>query len=102
MPAVVVNHLRFDRPVDEVAPIVADRFPPVFDAQPGFHAFYFVKEADDRAVVVIVWDTPEAAVAGAKVIGPTLFDELIVPRLAGPQERSVGPALVVHHRSHPA
>jgi hypothetical protein len=100
MPAVVVNRLHLSHPVDEIAPSIAERFPPVFDAQPGFHAFYFVKEADDRAVVVIVWDTPEAAAAGAQVIGPTLFDELIVPHLAGPQERTVGPALVVHHRSH--
>jgi hypothetical protein len=100
MPAVVVNHLRFDGPVDEVAPTIAERFPPVFDEQPGFHAFYFVKEADDRAVAIIVWDTPEAAEAGAKIVGPTLFDEFIVPRLAAPQERTAGPALVAHHRRH--
>jgi hypothetical protein len=100
MPAVVVNHLQLSVPVDELAPLVAERFPPVLDAQPGFHAFYFVREAADRAVVVIVWDTPEAAAAGATVVGPSLFDELIVPRLAGPQERVAGPALVVHHRSH--
>jgi hypothetical protein len=99
MAAVVVNHLRFSIPVDEVAPTVAERFPAAFDAQPGFHAFYFVKEADDRAVVIIVWDSAEAAAAGSAAIGPTVFDEVIVPSLAGPQQRTVGPALVTHHRS---
>jgi hypothetical protein len=100
MPAVVVNHLTLNVPVDELAPMVAERFPAVFDEQPGFHAFYFVKEADDRAAAIIVWDTPEAAEAGARVIGPTLFDEFIVPRLAAPQARTAGPALVAHHRRH--
>jgi hypothetical protein len=98
MTAVVVNHMRFNVPVDELVPVVTERFLPAFDAQPGFHAFYFVREADDRAVVVIVWDSPEDAAAGSAALGPTVFNDVVVPRLAAAQERTVGPALVSHHR----
>jgi hypothetical protein len=99
MPAVVVNHMRFNVPVDELVPVVTERFLPAFDALPGFHAFYFVKEADDRAAVVIVWDSVEDAAAGSAALGPTVFDEVVAPHLAAAQERTVGQALVTHHRS---
>jgi hypothetical protein len=94
MSAVVVNHLHLTIPVDDLTPIVEREFGPVFQAQPGFERFYLVKAGDDHAIVIIVWTDGAAAAAGAAVIGPTLFATHLVPVLAGPQERSVGPAVV--------
>ncbi len=94
MSAIVVNHLHLTIPVDELAPTVEREFGPVFRAQPGFERFCLVKAGDDHAIVIIVWADAEAAAAGAAVIGPTLFATHLVPVLAGPQERAVGPAVV--------
>ena len=44
--------------------------------------------------MIIVWADAEAAAAGAAVIGPSLFATHLVPVLAAPQERAVGPAVV--------
>ncbi len=94
MSVVVINHLHLTVPVDDLAPVVEREFGPVFRAQPGFERFYLVKAADDHAIVVIVWADAGAATAGAAVIGPTLFATHLVPVLAEPQDRSVGPAVV--------
>jgi hypothetical protein len=94
MSAVVVNHLHLAIPVDELAPLVEREFGPVFRAQPGFERFQLVKAGDDHAIVIIEWTDADAAAAGAAVIGPTLFAEHLIPVLAAPQERSVGPAIV--------
>ncbi len=96
MTAVVVNHLQLSIPADAFAETVAREFPPAFDAQPGFERFYLVKEAEDRVTVVIVWSSPEAAMAGSAAIGPTVFNDHVIPVLAAPQARVAGPALVVH------
>lgn len=94
MSTIVVNHLHLTIPVDELAPIVEREFGPVFRAQHGFERFYLVKAADDHAIVIIVWADAEAAAAGAAVIGPSLFATHLIPVLAAPQERAVGPAVV--------
>jgi heme-degrading monooxygenase HmoA len=96
MTAVVVNHLQLAVPADVFADTVAREFPAAFDAQPGFEAFYLVKTAEDRVTVVILWASPEAAAAGSAAIGPTVFHDHVVPVLAAPQDRVVGPAVVVH------
>jgi hypothetical protein len=94
MSAIVVNHLHLTVPVDELAEVVEREFGPVFRAQPGFERFYLVKADVDHAIVIIVWSDGEAAAAGAAVIGPSLFAAHVIPVLAGPQERSAGPAVV--------
>lgn len=94
MSVVVINRLRLTVAVDDLAPIVEREFGPVFRAQPGFERFYLVKVEEQAAAVVIVWADGAAAAAGAAVIGPTLFNDHLIPVLAGPQERSAGPAVV--------
>ena len=98
MTAVVVNHLHFSVPVDQIAEPVRREAPAVFDSCPGFRAFYFVKTADDRATAVIVWDSPEHAQQGAAKIGPGLFAQYLAPYLASDQQRSVGQAIIEHSR----
>lgn len=96
MTAVVVNHLQLTIPVDDLVATVEREFPPAFDALPGFERFYLVKTAEDRVTVVIVWSSLEAAAAGSAAIGPTVFNEHVIPVLAAPQERVAGEAVVVH------
>jgi hypothetical protein len=94
MSTVVVNHLHLTIPVDDLVEVVEREFGPAFRARPGFERFHLVKAADDHAIVIIVWADAEAAAAGAAVIGPTLFAEHLIPVLASPQARSIGPAVV--------
>lgn len=90
----VVNHLHFDRPVDEFRVAVRDKAMPLLAAQPGFQDFYFVKEAEDRGIVIILWADAASAMAGAQSFGPTWFNDNIIPYLASPQQRSAGEVLV--------
>jgi hypothetical protein len=94
MSVVVVSHLPLTVPVDEIASVVEREFGPVFRDQPGFECFYLVKAGDQDAIAIIVWADAASAAAGAAVVGPTIFNDHLVPVLAGPQIRSVGPALV--------
>jgi hypothetical protein len=90
MAAVVINHLQFDVPVDEIADVVDRKFPDVFREQPGFQRFFLVKTGDREATVIIVWGSEAEAQAGAAVIGPGLFNTYLTPHLAAAQDRRVG------------
>jgi heme-degrading monooxygenase HmoA len=94
MSTVVINHLHFGVPVAELRPEIEEHFPPVFRECRGFQHFYLVQTGEDRATVVIVWDTAEDAEAGAAAIGPTLFARYVAPRLASEQQRVMGTAIV--------
>ena len=91
---VVVNHLHFDRPVEEFRAAVRDKGMPLLAAQPGFQDFYLVQETEDRGIVIIFWEDAASAMAGAQAFGPTWFNDNIIPHLASPQQRSAGKVLV--------
>jgi heme-degrading monooxygenase HmoA len=86
----VINHLHLNKPVEEVRPGVEKELVPLLRTLSGFRAFYFVREAEDRAAVVILWDRAEDAQQGAAVIGPGWFHQNIAPHLASEQIRSTG------------
>lgn len=86
----VVNHLHFNKPVDQFREIVASELPPLFASLPGFIDFKFVKVSDDRAIVIIFWQDAATADNGGKVIGPTWFAKNFAPFLASEQQRSTG------------
>ncbi len=67
---------------------------------PGFAGFYRVEEAPDRAALIILWDSAQAAVNGAQVIGPAWFAKSIAPHLASKQQRTVRRLLDVQTLSH--
>lgn len=94
MSVVVINHLHLAEPIDNLVDEVAREFEPAFRAQPGFRRFWLVREDEDRAAVIIEWDSPEAAQAGSQAIGPTVFHRVIAGRLAADQVRTVGPVVV--------
>lgn len=90
----VVNHLHFTKPVEEFRAALEQEGLPLLSLLPGFVDFYFVRESDDRAIVLIFWDGTEAAEAGAKAFGPTWFAKNFAPYLAEKEERSVGEVIV--------
>jgi len=90
----VVNHLHFDRPVEAFRAAVRDTGVPLLAQQPGFRDFYLVQEAEDRGIVIILWEDAASAVAGAQSFGPTWFNEHVIPHLASPQQRSTGEVIV--------
>jgi heme-degrading monooxygenase HmoA len=94
MSAIVVNHLHFSEAVDGLLDEIRGEFEPAFRGQPGFRHFWLVREADDRAAVIIEWESAEAAVAGSQAIGPTVFNRVIAHRLASDQVRSMGAVVV--------
>ncbi len=90
----VVNHLHFNKPVDEIRESIMNEGVPILAGLPGFRDFYLVKSAEDRAIVILLWEDGPSAVSGSKVFGPTWFNDNIIPHLAGEQQRSVGPVIV--------
>jgi heme-degrading monooxygenase HmoA len=94
---VVVNHLHFSKPVDEFQAAVQQEALPLLARLPGFEDFYFVKVADDRAIVILVWRDAASADGGAKAFGPTWFAKNFAPFLASEQQRSGGD-VIAHHQ----
>lgn len=91
---VVVNHLHLDIPVDELRAAVEQEGAPLLSQLPGFRGFYFVRNGERDATVIIHWESAEAADNGARSFGPTWFAKNIAPHLASEQQRSGGEAIV--------
>jgi heme-degrading monooxygenase HmoA len=94
----VVNHLHFNKPVAEFRSALSQEGLPLLSALPGFQDFYFVQVAEDRAVVIILWENASDAASGAKTFGSTWFAENVAPYLASEQQRSVGEVIVQYER----
>ncbi len=90
----VINHLHLDMPVEQLRPKLESGLLPLIRGLSGFRAFYYVKEADDRAAVVILWDTAADAQNGGAIIGPGWFAQNVAPHLASEQVRTVGEVIV--------
>jgi heme-degrading monooxygenase HmoA len=65
----VVNHLHFSKPVDELKEILANEGLPLLSSNPSFGDFHFVKVAEDKTFVIILWQDAASAQAGAKNFG---------------------------------
>jgi hypothetical protein len=89
----VINHLHVDMPVEQLRPGLEAGLLPLIRQLKGFRAFYFMREAEDRAAVVIIWATAEDAQNGAAIIGPGWFAQNVAPHLASEQVRAVGEVL---------
>ncbi len=90
----VVNHLHFNKPVAEFTAIVRNEGMPLLASFPGFVDFNFIKEAEDKAIVIIIWKDAESAMNGAKQFGPTWFAKNFAPYFAEKENRSTGEVLV--------
>jgi hypothetical protein len=89
----VVNHLHLSIPVDELAPKVQNEGFLVLTQYAGFVAGHLVKVAEDRCIILLLWESGQAAEAGARQFGPSWFKNNITPHLASEQQRSAGPIL---------
>lgn len=94
----VINQLHFKRPVQETLQDVEGNLGPIIEQLPGFKSFYVVQTAEDRATVIILWETEADAINGGKTIGPTYFATAIAPHLASDQVRELGPVIVTLRR----
>lgn len=94
----VINQLHLSIPVDKLKPGLELTGIPLLESLPGFHGIYFVKHEDDRATVILLWDSAADAENGAKAFGPTWFAKNIAPFLASDQQRSVGEVIVKYQK----
>jgi len=95
----VINHLHFTKPVDEFqATIEEEGLLPLLSSLPGFRKFYVVRVSEDQATAIILWDSAAEATKAAEVIGPTWFNQHVIPHLASEQQRSVGEVIVEYEQ----
>ncbi len=90
----VINHVHLNISIATLIPSIEEEAVPLLISLPGFRGVYIVKEAEDRAAFIILWETQEDAVHGGQVLGPTWFAQHIAPHLASDQVRTVGEILV--------
>ncbi len=91
---VVINHLHLSKPVDELREPVERELKPLMTSLSGFRGFSLVKDAEDRATVLIFWETEADALTGGNAIGPTWFRDNVAPFLASDQQRTLGEVIV--------
>ena len=89
MHVVVVNRITLSVAVEEVVAVIEREMPAIFAGLDGFVGQTLVKTGPQEFVVVGRWASPEAAAAGAAVVGPGAFNTWVAPRATG-QDRMVG------------
>ncbi len=94
MTAVVVNHLHFKEPPNpELFSSAEKTLTPQMKEIEGFRAFHVVQVGEDHAILIIVGDTPDVLNRVATEVGSPWMSEQIVPLLAKPPERHIGPVI---------
>jgi len=86
----VINQVHLTKPIDDLLEPIDRELKPMVSSLPGFRGYSIVKEAEDRATVLIFWDTQADAINGGNTIGPTWFHENVAPYLASEQQRTLG------------
>jgi hypothetical protein len=92
MPAAVVNHLHFREPPDPGLFVRAEReVVPRAREIDGFRELHVVQVAPDHFILIISGDTLEVLDRVASEVGSPWMVEHVVPLLASPPERHIGP-----------
>jgi hypothetical protein len=90
----VINHLRFKDQVDRALFARAEQdLAPRMRAVPGFAGFQVVEVTADHVVLVITGGDAEALDRLATEVGTPWMREHVIPLLAGPPERHIGPII---------
>ncbi len=89
MHVVVVNRITLTVPVEEVVADIDRVMPSIFAGLEGFVGQTLVKTGPQELTVIGRWASPEAAAAGAAVVGPGPFHTWVAPRMTG-QDRAFG------------
>jgi hypothetical protein len=85
----VVNHLRLSAPIPaEAFTAAAASFPEM--QQHGCTGPQIVEVADDHAILLLFFESAEAAATVSRAYGGPWLNEHVAPLLTGPTERSVG------------
>jgi hypothetical protein len=92
MPAAVVNHLHFREPPSPelFACAEAEVVPQARDIE-GFLGLHIVQAAPDHFILIITGETPEVLDRVATEVGSPWMVAHVVPLLASPPERHIGP-----------
>lgn len=92
MPAAVINHLHFAEPPDPALFASAEReVVPQARAIEGFGALHVVQAAPDHFILIITGDSPTVLDRVATEVGSPWMMANVVPLLASPPERHLGP-----------
>jgi hypothetical protein len=92
--AAVVNVLKFKESVDPalfeaaIRELVSD-----MRAIDGFEALHIVQTADNEVILIILADTVETLDRLATEVGSPWMSAHVVPLLAGPPQRHIGPVI---------
>ena len=91
----IVNHLSFKAPIEDtlIQKVEQDLKPKVL-ALPGLHGFYLVQTAEDKAFIVLLYESLSALEEGTRTIGSPWFESNVGPYLSAPPQRSVGKVVV--------
>ena len=93
----VVSHYHLNIPVDQIQPKFEEGIPTI-SAMQGFQGVHLIKNANDRATIILFWDNASDAENAAKLLGPTWLAANIMPHLASPQDRSAGEVIIRHQK----
>lgn len=92
--AAVINILRFKNAVDPALFAAADRdLAPAMQAIDGFEGVQIVQTSETEVVLLIFAETVEVLNRVATEVGSPWMSANVVPLLAGPPERHIGPAI---------
>jgi hypothetical protein len=95
MAAAVVNHLHFrEAPSPDLFARAQDEVVPQARLIEGFRGLEIVQAAPDHFILIITGDSPEVLDRVATEVGSPWMMEHVVPLLAGPPERHIGPLVV--------
>ena len=90
----VVNHLRFKQAVDPDLFARAEReLTSQMRAIRGFRGFHVIQTSDTEVVLVILGDDEDVLNRVATEVGSPWMTANVVPLLAGPPDRHVGPTI---------
>jgi hypothetical protein len=99
MPAAVVNHLHFREPPDpDLFSRAETEVVPQARAIEGFRGLHVVQVAPDHFVLIITGDDLEVLDRVANEVGSPWMMTHVVPLLASPPERHVGPVVATSDR----
>jgi hypothetical protein len=99
MPAAVVNHLHFrEAPDPDLFARAEEAVVPQARDIEGFRGLDIVQVAPDHFILIITGETPEVLDRVATEVGSPWMMANVVPLLASPPERHIGPLVVTSNR----
>lgn len=94
----IINQLHLSKPPHEFLAPIEQELLPVLSSSSGYQSFHLVQVNEDRAIVIILFDSAAEATDATNVIAPTWFAKHVAPHLASEQQRSVG-EVIFHHEA---